>query len=198
MNAKMLVTASLALSLLMPAAKGFAETTATSLGTSRVRTAGGTNTVKLSIVNHSSIAAAREISGSIYNRPVTYLYDAVRRDYRGTTTDLRTMLANGYKIEQDLPAELAADANAIAIRPWNAGEAHVLSARVGNSITTRITTQTAALVAKADLLHKKGELTDDAQTYAHSIAGYWNAAASHFTASAQVLTKNKVAVLLDE
>ena len=193
-----LFLASIAFSLIGSSAPSFAtsEGHATSLGTSRVRTSGGTNTVKLSVMNGSSIAAARQIVNSIYNKQVQYLHQ--NGNYYAKSTDLRTMLTAGFSIAHYLPAELSADATAISVRPWGADDQQVLSKRVTGAVARRLSLQAGALVGKANRLHAKGEITDASLTHAQFIGGLWDQTAKYFAESEKVLVKNRVTVELDK
>lgn len=193
-----LFLASIAFSLIGSSAPSFAasEGHATSLGTSRVRTIGGTNTVKLSVMNGSSIGAARQIVNSIYNKQVQYLHQ--NGGYYAKSTDLRTMLTAGFSIAHTLPTELSADATAISVHPWGADDQHVLSKRVTGAVARRLSLQAGALLTKADRLHQKGEITDASLAHAQFIGGLWNQTAKYFAESEEVLAKNKVAVELDQ
>ena len=190
--------AAFALSLALPTAPSFADTTRrpTSLGTERNRTAGGTNAVKLSVMRGSTINAAKEIVGSIYNRHVAYLNG--QYGYQMRVADLGFMLANGYKIAHSLPPELAAQADAIEVKPWAAGEPHNLSVRVTGAVARRLELQADELVHHANRLHTKGEITDAARAHAGQIGGYWKQAAAYFAESKEVLVKNRVTVELDK
>ena len=192
------VLAAFALSLALPTAQSFGATTrrSTSLGTERNRTAGGTNAVKLSVMYASSIGAAKEIVGSIYNRNVAYLNPTY--GYQMHASDLRTMLTDGYKIPTSLPPELAAEADAIHVKPWVAGEPHNLSVRLAGAVGRRLDLQADALVHNANRLHTKGEITDAARDHAHEIGGYWKQTAKYFAESEKVLVKNRVTVELDK
>ncbi len=190
--------AAFALSFALPTAQSFADTTrrTTSLGTERNRTAGGTNAVKLTVMYGSTIKAAKEIVGSIYNRNVAYVNPTY--GYQMHMTDLRVMLTNGYKIPHSLPAELAAEADAIQVRPWANGEPHNLSVRVTGAVARRLGLQADELMSHANRLHAKGEITDGSRLHADLIGGYWKQAAAYFAESKEVLAKNRVTVELDK
>lgn len=189
-----LFVASLALALAAPTA-AFAQThpgatTGTSIGTSQARTAGGRNIVNLSVLRGSSVGAAKAITGAMYNRPVIYRNG---NQYYQSTTDLKSMLQNGYKIPHSLPAPLAAEADHMEVRPWAANEPHVLTNHVANSVATRLTTQANTLQANASRLHTKGEITDAHLAHANEIAGYWKQVATHFAEAAKPLEPGKYA-----
>jgi hypothetical protein len=152
---------------LLALAPGLSLANTTSLGTSKQRTAGGTNTLKFSVLNASSLPAAREVANSINGY------------------GLAGVLARGYQVA--VPAQLA---NEVQIRPWKEGEAKVLTARTGVAIANRLT----ALIASAQRLHDKAEISDQDLRNVQSLGSF----VQYFTQNSQILAKNKVAVLLDQ
>ncbi|MEO6950313.1 MAG: hypothetical protein ABI321_00765 [Polyangia bacterium] len=198
MNKSSLFAVAIAFSLVGTTATSFAHSEGhpTSLGTSRNRTVGGTNAVKLSVMRGSTIGAAKEIVASIYNRPIQYLH--ANGNYYETNTDLRTMLTNGFKIAHKLPAELAGEASRIEVRPWAAGEPHVFSKHVTGAVAMRLSSQAAELLRNADRLHAKGEITDVSLQHAKFIGGLWHETAKYFAQSEEILAKNRVSVELDQ
>jgi len=133
MNTRIVVLAIVTLS-----GAAYADTTRstskpTSLGTSKVRTPGGTNIVKANVLSNSSLPAARDISAAVYSSGVANL------------------LTTGYKVT--LPAQLGDQAQ---ILPWKAGEPRIITAKTGTEIAARLTN----IMTQAKKLFDKGEITD--------------------------------------
>jgi hypothetical protein len=104
----------------------------TSIGTSKVVTKGGSKKLKYSVINNTSVSAAKTIAQTLNNYGV------------------RDLLASGYRVS--VPAQLQ---NEVQIRPWKQGEEHILNARGAKRIADRLTT----LISQAQRLYDKAEIT---------------------------------------
>lgn len=192
---KMIVTASVFLSMLAPAASSYA----TSMGTKSVRTAGGRNNIiKLSVVSANtalprSQEVARALTGNITGNDRSLLVNQQRE-----WPTVKNVMTFGLKVPNPAIPGLEHLGARMEISPIKEGHPALVTPHETKAIAERITGEAAAYEGHAVRLHQKAEITDAQLNQARNFVSSWRTVAAHFEGTSKILGEHKVAVNIKE